>query len=99
MKISAARIRKLAIRKGIHPRIEFLASEQVACEVADRVWAYLKEKGYESKGRDRLVKVSPSSTYEGTWCVELLRGVKTSHTGPVMEGAIKKDDLVKSWPL
>src|SRR6266496_5791852 len=75
MKLNAERIKKRAISGGARSGIDFLVSEEVAKAVADRLRAYLKEQGYNPPNKKEVVRVKPSTLYEGTWRVEFWRGL------------------------
>ncbi len=62
--------RALQIGAGLSS-LQFLRSQKVAEEVADRVWTYLVSNGYGRLQREHTVRVKESERFPGTWMVRL----------------------------
>ena len=87
--------------------VQFLKSQKVAEQVADRVWTYLVANGYGRLQREHTVRVKESERFPGTWMVRLtLRSVARRIEGSrrdkmaseaALKGAYTVDDLVPSY--
>lgn len=85
--------------------VQFLKSQQVAEQVADRVWAYLVANGYGRLQREHTVRVKESERFPGTWMVRVrlhLRSVTSSRRDTAameaaLKGAYTTADLVASY--
>ena len=112
VRYSKQQIQKMAARGSANGcSVDFLKSQAVAEEVAEKLWQCLRKE--KSSLERRQVTVHPSVEHTGTWlvryrCIPLARNVPgareiNARRGEAMQRAVNasysSSDLVDSWVL